>query len=246
MTINKKDLNNAAVANYRFKYVAVSDNAKTGKMSAVYTALKNNKCGSCPARCPFASAGCYAKNGPCNIHWEDTAKNSKTTIANLNETIKNGKKHKNVLRHNVAGDIAIKGTNDINKELVEKLTDIYSENFDVAYSYTHCEITDKNIEIVKAAAKKNFIVNFSTEKVSDCKKCIAAGVNCVIACNTMQPNTAIIDGVKIVKCPNATNKNIKCVNCGLCYKKNRNFAIAFPVHGNQKEKAIKAGFLPEF
>ena len=246
MAMGKNEVKNN-VANYRFKYVAVSDNAKTGKMSAVYTALKDNKTGSCPIRCPFACAGWNAKNGPCNIHWEDTAKNSKTTIANLNETIKNGKKHKNILRHNVAGDMAIPGSNDLNESLVQELSNIYNDNFDIAYTYTHCTVDNpKNIEIAKAAAKKNFIVNFSTEKISDCKKCIAAAVNCVIACNTMQPSTAIIDGVKIVKCPNATNKNIKCVNCGLCYKKSRDFAIAFPVHGNQKEKAIKAGFLPEF
>lgn len=235
----------ASVNNYRFKYVAVSDNAKTGKMSAVYTATCESKTGSCPIRCPFANAGCYAKNGPCNIHWENTVK-SETSIYNLNETIKNGKKHKKILRHNVAGDMAISGSNELNQALVEKLSTIYNDNFEVAYTYTHCSVNQRNIDIVKAATKNNFVINFSTEKVSDCKKCLAAGVNCVIACNTMQPNTVVIDGVKIVKCPNATNKNIKCVNCGLCYQKNRNFAVAFPVHGNQKEKAIKAGFLPEF
>ncbi len=242
MAMYEKEVKNTNINDYRFKYVAVSDNAKTGKMSAVYTATCESKTGSCPIRCPFASAGCYAKNGPCNIHWENTV-TSETNINNLNETIKTGKKHKNILRHNVAGDMANTGSNELNQNLVEKLASVYNDNFETAYTYTHCSVNQRNIEIVKAAAEKNFVINFSTEKVSDCKKCLAAGVNCVIACNTMQPNTVIIDGIKIVKCPNATNKNIKCVNCGLCYMKNRQFAIAFPVHGTKKEQVKKSGIL---
>ena len=227
---------------YRFKFVPVSDNAKTGKMAAIYTATCQDKTGSCPARCPFASAGCYAKNGPCAIHWENTTK-SETTVDNLKNTILSEKKRKKVLRHNVAGDLAITDTSNINKSLIEKLTAIFKTCFDVAYSYTHCTINKRNISLVKKAMQENFIINFSTESVSDAKKCIDAGVNCVIACETMQEKIVIIDGVKIVKCPNSYNKSIQCVNCGLCYQKNRKFAIAFPVHGNQKGKAIKAGFL---
>ena len=243
MAMYEKEVKKASVNNYRFKYVAVSDNSKTGKMSAVYTATCESKTGACPVRCPFADA-CYAKNGPCNIHWENTVF-SETNIYNLNETIKNGKKHKKILRHNVAGDMAISGSNELNQALVEKLSTIYNDNFEVAYTYTHCSVNQRNIDIVKAATKNNFVINFSTEKVSDCKKCLDAGVNCVIACETMQEKTVTIDGVKIVKCPNSCDKNIKCINCGLCYMKNRNFAIAFPVHGAKKEKAIKACFLPE-
>jgi hypothetical protein len=243
MAMSKKELKEI-LANYRFKYVAVSDNAKTGKMSAVYTATCKSKTGSCPARCPFQDM-CYAKNGPCNIHWEKTVY-SETNISNLNETIKNGKKHKNILRHNVASDMAIPETSDLNAELVQELSNIYNDNFDTAYTYTHCSVDNqKNIEIAKAAAKKNFVINFSTETISDCKKCLAAGVNCVIAVNGMQEKVKTVDGVKVVKCPNADNKDIKCLNCGLCYQKNRAFAIAFPVHGAKKEKAKKSGFLTD-
>ena len=65
----------------------------------------------------------------------------------------------------------------------------------------------------------------------------------MIAVNEMQEKVKTVDGVKVVKCPNADNKDIKCLNCGLCYQKNRAFAIAFPVHGAKKEKAKKSGFL---
>lgn len=232
-----------AINNYRFKFVADSDNGKTGHMAVIYTAGVNDRHASCPAHnCKLKCNGCYGDNFPCCLHWIETMK-SKVNVFNLAAAIAAAKKIKPIMRHNVTGDLAITGSDDINQILLEKLTAIYKKFFQIAYSYTHCKITDRNIALVKKAMSENFVINFSTETVSDCKKCLAAGVNCVIAVNDMQQKTTTVDGVKIVKCPNSCDKNIKCVNCGLCYMKNRNFAIAFPVHGTKKEQVKKSGML---
>ena len=93
--------------------------------------------------------------------------------------------------------------------------------------------------------QENFVINFSTENVKDAKKAMENGCNAVIACNTISDKVIVKNGIKIVQCPATYNKEKHCQNCGLCWQKNREFAIAFPVHGNGKNKAKKAGFLTD-
>ena len=216
-------------------YVAESGNTKTGKTAVTYTTPN-----SCPD-CPLKEKGCYAKNFPCCLQWKK-AETKGVRPEELANVISNNVKSE-VIRHNVAGDIAMPGTNDINESLVNNLVKAYKV-FKKAYTYTHCVISKRNIEIVKNAMKENFVINFSTQTIEDVKKCLAAGVNAVIAVHTMSAKTVKKDGIKLVQCPATYNKNIHCVNCGLCAKK-RDYAIVFPVHGNGKNKAIKAGFLTD-
>ena len=221
-------------------FVSQSGNTKTGIMSVTYTTEN-----TCPARCPFKKNGCYAENFPCCLQWKKTAQKG-TEPEKLQEVIKNSC-HSEIVRHNVAGDLAKNHSNDIDKKLVETLTETYKNTVKIAYTYTHTTVNKRNIDIVKKASENenNFVINFSTEKISDCKKCLAAGVNCVIACNTIAEKIVNVDGVKVVQCPATYNKEKHCQNCGLCWQKNRNFVIAFPVHGNGKNKAKKAGFLTD-
>ena len=239
-----EDLNQVTTNNYRFKFVEKSGNAKTGIISQTYTAMLGNMCGSCPHRCPFASAGCYAKCGHVIMHWRRIAENG-LTLEELENAIASASKRTKVLRHNIAGDMAISNdSNDLNQALVEKLSNIYNKYFETAYTYTHCTIDNpKNIEIVKAAAKKNFVINFSVEDIESAKKCIDAGVNCAMAVNTMSQNRIEKDGITFTRCPQSLNPDFKCESCGMCWKKNKKNVVVFPVHSAAKQKAIDAGFL---
>lgn len=222
--------------NVKIWLVEKSGNTKTGIMSVTYTTDN-----TCPERCPLKNNGCYAKNFPCCMQWKKayskgvTPDQLKNVVENSNAT--------EIIRHNVAGDIAKENTNEINESLVKNLVAAYKGH--KAYTYTHCEINERNIKIVKEACENGFIINFSTENMEDLKKAMDAGCNAVIACNTISDRVIIKNGVKIVCCPNALNKeNVHCANCGLCMKK-RDFAIAFPIHGNGKKKAQEAGFLSD-
>ena len=231
--LKKKEVKKEVNQNTKIWFVPQSGNTKTGVMSVTYTTDN-----TCPDRCPFKNNGCYAKNFPCCLQWKKAAQKG-VTPEKLPEVVKNSA-HTEVIRHNVAGDIAKNNSNYIDADLVNNLIKAYKNL--KAFTYTHCSIVKKNIDIVLKAMQAGFIINFSTENVKDLKKAMQAGCNAVIACNSMKNNIVVKDGIKIVKCPATYKDNIHCVNCGLCAKK-RDFAIAFPVHGNGKNKAKKAGFL---
>ena len=164
--------------------------------------------------------------------------------SDIKEVIEHNKKSE-IIRHNVAGDLARNHSNNIDAGLVKFLCNAY-KSFKAAYTYTHCSIDNKdNIEIVKNAMQENFVINFSTENINDTKKGLAAGVNVVIACNTISDKVVTKEGVKIVQCPATYNKEKHCQNCGLCWQKNRPFVVAFPVHGNKKNVAKNSGFLTD-
>ena len=241
----KINVDQATADDYRFLFVEKSGKRKTGIISQTYTATCNCKEGSCPGRCPFANAGCYAKNFMVNANWKKIPETGKN-IDQLREAIEGSKKKTEVIRHNIAGDIAVEGTDQINKALLEKLTDIYNKNFKVAFSYTHCEVNDRNLSLVKAAAEKNFIINFSIEDIEIAKKVTEAGCNAVIACNTISNKVVKKDGLTIVQCPSTIDpEKHHCATCGLCWQKDRKVIVAFPVHGAGKGKAKKAGFLTD-
>ena len=217
-------------------FVPESGNTKTGKMSVSYTTSE-----TCARRCPFMDKGCYGKNFPCCLQWKKAAVKG-VAPEELADVVKSSK-HSEVIRHNVAGDIAVPGTSDVDASLVDCLVKAYRGL--KAYTYTHCSIVSKNIEIVKKAMQAGFVINFSTENVADAKKAMQAGCNAVIACASMSANVVEKDGVKIVRCPATYREGVHCVNCGLCMQANRKFAVAFPVHGNGKGKALRAGFLTD-
>lgn len=230
----------------KIHFVPVSRDAKVGIMSATYTS-----CNTCPNRCPFKHAAddkekdgpCYGKWGPCGLHFRAVSAGiSGVAPEELKEKIQSGA-HCSTVRHNVAGDIAVPGTDNIDENLVNVLCDAYKSAGVQAYTYTHCEQNDKNLKIMKESTKNGLVINASCEKLEEVKKVMEAGVPAVIAVNTMKEKVATVDGVKIVRCPNWENKEKTCQNCRLCMMKERKFAIAFPVHGPQAKKVQKSDLL---
>ena len=220
----------------KIRFVGNSKNMKTGSISQTYTS-----CNTCPARCPFKDHGCYAKQGPVSWVWKKTEKLG-VSPDQLKEVIQNSC-HTNVIRHNVAGDMATPETNELNEELVKVLCEAYKGL--TVYTYTHCEINDNNIRIVKEAAAAGFIINFSTESIEAAKKAREAGCNAVIACNTISDHVVKHEGLTVVQCPATYKDNVQCQNCGMCWQKDRKVIPAFPVHGAGQKKAKAAGFLSD-
>lgn len=221
----------------RIHFVGVSHDTKTGIMSATYSS-----CNTCPQRCPLRrGGGCYAENGHCNIHFVGVSAGiTGTSPDELKDAIDNTP-HCNIVRHNVAGDIAKPGTSDIDEKLLDTLCKAYKGL--TAYTYTHCDHTERNFNLMKKAIDNGFVVNSSCETMEQVKKAMNAGVPAVIAVNTMNGKVATVDGVKVVKCPNSDDKTRTCNGCRLCMMKERKFAVAFPVHGTKKATATKSGNL---
>lgn len=219
----------------KIKFIGVSKNVKTGPISQTYSS-----CDTCPTSCKFKNNGCYAKMGHTLIHWKDTEVNG-VAPSELREVI-NNTYSSNIIRHNVAGDIAIPNTSDIDEKLVDMLISAYKGK--KAYTYTHCVVNDRNIAIVKKAISKSFVINFSCENIEQVKKCHANNVPCVLAVASMAKDKVKKEGITFIRCM-ANGKDITCSSCKKCLVKNRKSVVVFEVHGNGKYKALKANFLME-
>jgi len=220
----------------KIRFIAVSKNKKTGCLSQTYSDKR-----TCPERCPFKkSGGCYAMSGPCRLHWDKVPKYG-VKPEDLSEVIADSV-HTSVVRHNVAGDIAKEGTSDINEELLEKIVKAYKENKITAYTYTHCEINEHNSSLIRKAAKSGMIINYSCENLEQVKKAKEQGCNAVVEVEEMSSPIVKKDGLLLMQCPQTYNKTC-CKNCGICWQKNRQAVVAFPLHGNGKKKVKEEGFL---
>lgn len=241
---------------YRFKFVGVAGNGKTGPMAATYTAgtIDNHEgeddeakaCEAihdpCPLRCLFCHHGCYAENYTVLHWWKDTAKNGKKASEMLEE-IENTA-HLPILRHNVAGDLSTPGSSTINADLVIFLTYLYKMLRLKAYTYTHCTIDNNSIEVIKKAIKNGFIINASTERPEQAKRAMENGIPAVMAVNDMEKEEEIIDGIKYKKCKFNCDKT-QCCNCKWCLNAKRDFVVVFPVHGTKAKQVKKDGFLKD-
>lgn len=232
-----------ALSNVLFLLVAMSKNSKTGGISQIYAS--NN---TCPFNaCPFKNKGCYAKVHHTFMAW----KKCNLTIEQLKQKASQIPLT-NIIRYGVAGDLCKENTNDINKELVYELMNIFNNK--TLYGYTHCNIYNPdNIEIIKLANSKNFKINVSCESFEKVQFCINNNLPCIMAVQKMDANIKRINNMLFVKCPNQVieekNKELKkqgkellpivnCSNCKACINTNRckNTVIVFQNHGALKKR----------
>ena len=220
--------------NVLIKLVEKSTNQKTGAITQTYSSSN-----TCPTRCPFKNSGCYAASGPCGLVWKKMQK--AVTPYELKELIQNSATTK-LIRHNVAGDMAIEGTSELNYMLVSLLAKAFEGH--QAYTYTHCEINERNSDIIKMAQEKGFVINYSCENIEQVKKAIAHGVPAVMTCEQFEGTHKTIEGIKFVKCPSYKD-GVTCATCQMCSKV-RNYVVVFEAHGTSKKKAINGGKLQKF
>ena len=217
--------------NIEIKVVSQSSNKKTGAITQTYSSSN-----TCPSRCPFKNSGCYASSGPCGLVWKKMQNSIKPQ--DLKAYLENIPTTK-LLRHNVAGDIAIEGTSQVNGELLKVLTEAYKGHN--AYTYTHCELNQDNASLIKEACNKGFIINISCENLEQVKLARVLGLPCVLTCESFEGTSKTIDKIRFVKCP-SYKEGVTCASCQMCAKA-RNFVVVFEAHGTSKKKAIKSGNL---
>lgn len=229
-----------------------SSNPKTGNIIQSYSARS-----TCPNRCPLKGNGCYADSYHTSRQWDRcNDEEDRRYIRNGNDltldlmsavAIHAKRGEKSILfRHNVAGDIALPNSDMIDGErlnaIVESCNKV-SSNLNIklmGYTYTHCNLPIGNIEKVKDAQAKGFVVNFSCETIEEVKEVKLAGCNVVMT--SVNPNETIKelkeDGLKALQCPAQTTDGMNCKKCKLCARA-RDAVIIFEVHGNGSKKAKK-------
>lgn len=219
----------------KMKYVAHSANIKTGDISQTYSSPT-----TCPKSCPFKGHGCYGENFTTRRHWTQSNCNSKT-IGDAMES----KGHTKVLRHNVAGDMCIHGTDSLDGELIRDLCKAYKGI--KAYTYTHAAKTAENFQLIHKAVDDGFVINMSCEtlgQVAECRENYVPAVLAVYEWTRKDKDVRRIDGVTYRLCPASYDKNMTCRDCGKYWKKNRKEIIVFPAHGTGKKKT--RAFLMDF
>ena len=177
---------------YKVSFIETSRNAKIGKISATYTSSN-----SCPVSCPFKGCGCYAGYGPCAMHWQAvTSGKSGGLLKDLQKQVEE-KECRQIVRLNVAGDMAYPSTSKFNFNLLE----VYEEVFrgKTVYTYTHCGLSSED---AKRLAQSFIVVSKSCESLEQVKRYLLLGVPCVLAVASMKTPSREIDSVKLVKCPN--------------------------------------------
>ena len=212
-----------------FALTRVSGNAKTGPIPTSMTAKQ-----SCPTTCPFMNNGCYAANGPTNIHWSKIGKGERGVDADqfLREVaaLPTG----TLFRHNVAGDLPHENgmIDDLFLTRLTKATKRLK-----GFTYTHHLLNDHNVAALQKANKAGFTVNVSANSVHEVAEYAAKGLPVVCVMPMDAPNVQVVDGVKIVACPAEKSDKVQCANCGICADAKRDYAVGFRAHGSQKKKA---------
>lgn len=217
---------------------------------------------SCPNRCPFKGSGCYAEGIRTVKTWERADDESDKrfvssqddlTLALLGGVIEHIKEPENELlfRHNIAGDLAVRNTNNFNTHefldianAIIRVNAVYSGNFGKAvkgFTYTHCELTEEDKYVINSM-KGVMTVNVSTDSVIEARIAKAKGFNTVLT--SVNPKDDIrllreIHRLNAVQCLAQTREGITCKGCGLCAK-DREAIVVFSIHGSHKGKARKA------
>ena len=162
---------------------------------------------SCPNRCPFKGSGCYSEGIRTVKTWEraddesDKADDESDkrfvssqddlTIALLGGVIEHNKEPENELlfRHNIAGDLAVRNTNNFNTHefldianAIIRVNAVYSGNFGKVvkgFTHTHCELTEGDKYVINSM-KGVMTVNVSTDSVLEARIAKAKGFNTVL------------------------------------------------------------------
>lgn len=218
----------------KYIFTLTSSNVKTGNIPQVYSSPS-----TCPVRCPYKGNGCYTENWGACFTYKRVDRDGVTSLEGFVKELPKGK----LIRHNVGGDMAVKGTNLIDNDEVKYLTKVY-KGFR-AYTYTHCEINEVSAKVIKEAMNNGFMINVSCESKDEVKNALSFGLKaCLVIPEWNHKGTSYKeDGITYKLCQNNA-KGLQCVECKLCQNKKRNTVICFPAHG-AKAKSVKTILLAQ-
>lgn len=219
------------------RFFSKTTNTKIGAgVSVTYTSRR-----TCPTSCRLRGreGGCFGENVHCAMVWNTCDSEKALSLDQLESAVKKLPAGR-LLRHNIAGDVAIEGTANVNGRLVNRLTRIYQNVR--AWSYSHCIQGAENLRKLAKACAGGFTINASCERVSDCDRAAAAGVPAVLVVEsfeTMPRRTP--SGIKVIPCPAQIHEQKTCSTCTnrgpLCQNAGRGCVIAFAAHGQRAARA---------
>ena len=216
----------------------ISNNAKTGPI-AVSTSSKS----TCPDDCPIKEKGCYAGNGPLNLHWQKVTDGTRG-VSFDDFLLQLGALPMRVeYRHNQAGDLPGEH-GQIDAPKLARLAATTKKRKLKAFTYSHYNVlTNINNRLaIQAANADGFIINLSANHISEVDMLLSlkiAPVAVIMPLNSKKVSYTA-QGNKVVICPAQTNNKTRCIDCMLCAKKDRNFTIGFLPHGTGAKKAALA------
>ena len=216
----------------------VSNNAKTGPI-AVSTSSKS----TCPDDCPLKDEGCYAGNGPLNLHWQKVT-NGERGVSFDDFVLQVGALPiGSEYRHNQAGDLPGEH-GQIDAPKLARLAATTKRRKLRAFTYSHYNVlTNINNRLAIQHANNNgLVINLSANHISEVDTLLnlkIAPVAVIMPINATKVSYTAA-GNKIVICPAQTNDSTRCIDCMLCAKNDRNFTIGFLPHGTGAKKAARA------
>lgn len=210
-----------------FKFVAKSQNTKTGPMSVVYSSRS-----TCPDSCAHKGNGCYAESGPISAHWRrvDTQGISLEQLCESIRTIPMG----SLWRYGVAGDLPGNG-DTLDRQALDKL--IRANRGRRGFTYTH-KLGD--IDSIRDAINRGFTVNVSADSIEQADHYYGQDLPVTVVVPRDAPEiTFTREGVRIVVCPAQTRNDVTCQSCGLCAVASRRVIVGFRAHGTGASKIEK-------
>ncbi len=222
--------------------VEISDNAKTGPMSATYTGYQ-----TCPDSCPmkpvigpdgeFQSSPCYASCDFVGITMHRITKAAvNTDLIQISKQECEGidsLSGRNILRLKVGGDTP---NARYAKSLAKSCEGYSAKHGQPTYGYTH------NWRAIPRSAFGSISLLASCDDVADIPLAKSRGYATATVVSEF-PNGAkmfVIAGQKLVPCPNQVNKAVQCVDCKLCVNdaklRQHDLTVAFVAHGRKADE----------
>lgn len=158
-----------------------SQNTKTGNILQSYSSPS-----SCPVSCPFKESGCYAKSIRTSKVWERADNREDKRFIGCQDDLANaltgalwldkGESNEVLFRHNIAGDMAIVGTDKFDiATYLSMVSAIMTANYRLkvagsskhikAFTYTHCAYSINDRDSMRLL-KDYMLVNISCETVN--------------------------------------------------------------------------------
>lgn len=211
------------------KYSLSAGNSKTGAMLLVRSPRS-----TCPESCSLKGNGCYAENFPLVLHWmkQDTVGVDFATVLYAVRTLPK----KALWRLFEAGDFE---PSSENPELIssQQVISLLAANKDKrGFGYTHYPVLP-NLETLQLMNASGLTINVSADSLEQAVVYFSLGLPTVVVVAEKFPKDSVVDGVRVVVCPNqSTPSKPTCLQCQMCQKPDRDYVIGFRAHGTKKRK----------
>jgi hypothetical protein len=237
MSITTKSNRQRADVALRTSYVHLTLKSRNKKVGGI--PVSTSTAATCPDACPLKSKGCYATSGPLNLHWrnvsEGTAGGSWDTFTAQIAALPMGQPW----RHNQAGDLP--GDGDAID--AAKLSALVNANRGkLGWTYTHKPMDiARNRKAVADANANGFTINLSADTLAEADQLAALNIGPVVvvldAPEGAKADTVTPEGRRVVTCPATYRDDVRCSDCLLCARANRETIVGFPAHGTYRKAA---------